>query len=71
MKRLLAIATLFVMSVSYSLAQSVSLGIRVPDIHLDSELGKELEMATKDYVYLVFVHSDSSPSIALVERTFQ
>lgn len=67
MKRLLAIATLFVMSVSYSLAQSVSLGIRVPDIHLDSELGKELEMATKDYVYLVFVHSESSPSIALVE----
>lgn len=68
MKRLLAIAMLLIMSSTVVLAQGVSLGIRVPDIHLDSELGRELEMATKEYVYMVFVHSESSPSITFVER---
>ena len=68
MKRLLAIVTLLIMSTSGVEAQSVSLGIKVPGIHLDSELGKELEMVTKEYVYMIFVHSESSPSIALVER---
>ncbi len=68
MKRLLTIATLIIMSTLVVRAQGVSLGIRIPDIHLDSELGKELEMATKEYVYMIFVHSESRPSIAFVER---
>lgn len=68
MKRLFAIAMLLIMSSTIVLAQGVSLGMRVPDIHLDSEFGRELEMATKEYVYMVFVHSESSPSITFVER---
>ena len=68
MKRLFALLTLLLTTTLSVEAQSVRLGERIPDIHTDSELGKEFELATKEYVYMVFVHSKSKPSLNLVDE---
>lgn len=68
MKRLLIIASLLLAAITESKAQNIRLGERVPDIHVETELGKELELGTKEYVCLIFAHSESGPSVAAFEK---
>lgn len=72
MIRLLAkyCAALFVLSASTLTdveAQVLRLGERIPDINLQATLGTAPDMLTCDYVCLIFVHSESQPSIEAID----
>lgn len=61
MKRHLLILLMAFATAISAEAQSLRLGERIPSIDVDSELGKELELATKEHVCMVFIHSESRP----------
>ncbi len=51
----------FMLFLSTSQAQQIRLGHRIPDIKIVSEHGEDLKFINKEYVCLVFVHSESHP----------
>ena len=61
MKRLLLIVVLVAATALKVDAQNIRLGDRIPTIHVDSELGKGLELAPKEHVCLIFIHTESHP----------
>lgn len=63
MKRYLLILAIAIATVFEVNAQSMRFGERIPNIDVDSELGNELELAQKEHVCLVFIHSESRPCL--------
>lgn len=63
MKRIAIIVAIMLAVATNVEAQNLRLGEKVPAISLDSELGKELNLGTKEYVCMIFIHSESTPCI--------
>lgn len=70
MKRLLVIAALLTLLLPATKAQSLRLGERIPELQIFSEGGEQYVMGkhVKEYVYMIFVHSESTPCLSLIER---
>ncbi len=63
MKRIAIIVAMMLAAVTHVQAQNLRLGEKVPSINVDSKLGKELNLGTKEYVCMIFIHSESLPCI--------
>lgn len=68
MKRIITILFIMCLCATYAEAQTIRLGERIPAINVDSELGRELELVTKQYVCLIFAHPESHPCIEALEQ---
>ena len=68
MKKLLCI-TLATMLCVFSLnAQTLRIGSRIPTIDVDSSAGSELKLVEAEYTCLIFMHSESEPSIEAIRH---
>ena len=63
MKRIAIIVAIILAAVTNVEAQNLRLGEKVPTISVESELGRELNLGTKEYVCMIFIHSESTPCI--------
>ena len=68
MRAILTILAAMTMFISATQAQQIRLGHRIPDINVVSELGTEIKLIEKEYVCLIFVHTDSMPCISAIEH---
>lgn len=52
-------------------AQPLRLGGRLPDIDVDSSAGSELKMIDKAYACIIFMHSESLPTLEAIKHFTQ
>ncbi len=52
-------------------AQPLRLGGRLPDIDVDSSAGSELKMIDKAYACIIFMHSESQPTLEAIKHFTQ
>lgn len=67
MKRLFVIATMLLLMVMRAEAQNIRLGERIPTIDVHSSMGTALDLIDKEFVCLVFIHSNSLPCIEALD----
>lgn len=63
MRRFFAILTLMVATTVVAHAQSIRLGEPVPSLSLQSSIDEPLALYNRDYVCLIFAHSESEPCV--------
>ena len=63
MRRFFAILTLMVATTVVAHAQSIRLGEPVPSLSLQSSIDETLALYNRDYVCLIFAHSESEPCV--------
>lgn len=63
MRRFFAILTLMVATTVVAHAQSIRLGEPVPSLSLQSSIDEILALYNRDYVCLIFAHSESEPCV--------
>lgn len=63
MRRFFAILTLMVAATVVAHAQSIRLGEPVPSLSLQSSIDETLALYNRDYVCLIFAHSESEPCV--------
>ena len=67
MKRLISIVVPMLMLISSAGAQNIRLGEHIPPIDVHSSMGTSLNLIDKEFVCLVFIHSDSLPCIEALD----
>jgi len=68
MKQLLLIILAIAMSASVAEAQHLKLGERLPSIDVDSSVGSDLKLVDRAYTCIVFMHSESKPSVDAIRE---
>ena len=67
MKRLL-LTILTVVAATFAVeAQPLRLGERLPSINVDSSVGSELKLIDKAYACIIFMHSESQPTLEAIK----
>lgn len=63
MRRIILILALVLATAVGAYAQSIRLGEPIPAVSVSTDLGETLDIYNRDYVCLVFAHSESKPCI--------
>lgn len=67
MKHILAIILATVATILSVEAQPLRLGERLPHINVDSSVGSELKLIDKTYTCIIFMHSESQPTLEAIK----
>ena len=68
MKKIVLTILAIVATIIVSEAQPLRLGGRLPDIDVDSSAGSELKLIDKAYACIIFMHSESQPTLEAIKN---
>ncbi len=68
MRKILTILISTLVLLSGATAQELRIGRRIPPIDVDSSAGSDLKLVEKEFTCLIFMHSESEPSIEAIRK---